>query len=111
MVRKFALITLMSLTCLMSTPNKAKAYVPITEIILGVQLASALVVAAEPLIKIAFKAAKKGSRRLAAYIQRKRARPPEVEEEELLLNSYHRGVMVRFKAEDLDEMYFAAPAA
>ena len=74
MFRKFALITLMSLTCLVSTPNKAKAYIPITEIILGVQLASALVVAAEPLIKIAFRAAKKGTKMLVAYIQNRRAR-------------------------------------
>ncbi len=103
----------MTLTFLVSTPNKAKAYIPITEIILGVQMASALIVAAEPLVKIAFKAAKKGKEKLVAYIQRKRAHSPKTEEEELLLKDHYQGFTVRIKIDDLDEHYFnmTAPAA
>ena len=77
MLKKFALTLMMSTALLINAPSKAKASLPVTEIIAGAQLASELFEAAEPMLKFGFKAFKKGSKKLAAYLHKKRKKHKE----------------------------------
>ncbi len=109
MFKKIALTTLVVTSLFIATPHKAKAYIPVAEIIIGVQLASALIVAAEPLIKIGFKAFKKGAQKFITYVRNKRAHR-QYEDLELVESPY-KGYALRLRKYEGDDLMFAAPAA
>ena len=72
MLKKLFLPIVLSIG-LLATPNKAKAYIPIAEIIVIIEAASAIAVAAKPLITMTYKAVKKGVKDVIHFVKRHRS--------------------------------------
>tara|TARA_R110002095_G_scaffold209584_1_gene196257 strand:+ start:2493 stop:2921 length:429 start_codon:yes stop_codon:yes gene_type:complete len=89
---KTLFLSLILSASLLATPNQAKAYVPIGEIIVGLQIATAVAVAAKPLVKMAYKTIKKGAKDIIHFVKRHRANHKQ-------------------KRDILDEESFAHPSA
>ncbi|NCP63005.1 MAG: hypothetical protein GW748_08105 [Alphaproteobacteria bacterium] len=105
MKKKFILPLVLS-TALLATPHKAKAYVPVAEIIVGIELATSIAIAAKPLVKMAYKAVKKGGKDFIRFIKNHRGHHKtkrEPLEEESLIPSYAPALVPM--QQDLDERF------
>ena len=101
MMKKIALMTLVSFTCLTATPHNAKASIPFTEISLGVEIAGEVLKIAEPLVKGAVKIVERGGKFLITYVQKKRAHARK--EEEFFIKMSYRGLSTPRKQENFEE--------
>ncbi|HBN22871.1 MAG TPA: hypothetical protein DD412_06515 [Holosporales bacterium] len=87
-MKKTVLLPLVLSTALLSVPNTAKA-LPISDIIGGIKVATHIAVTAKPLMKMIYKAVKKGGKDLVRFIKNHRGhhkakRRPVAEEENLI---------------------------
>jgi len=73
-MKKTLLLPLILSIALVINPNKAKAYVPVMEILIGIQVATAVAVAAAPYVKKLYKALKKKGKKFIAFIKKHRGK-------------------------------------
>ncbi|HBN22869.1 MAG TPA: hypothetical protein DD412_06505 [Holosporales bacterium] len=102
-MKKTLFLPLILSIALIISPNKAKAYVPVMEIIIGIQVATAVAVAAAPYVKKLYKALKKKGKKFIAFIKKHRGKNRQDVLEDEDLNRLSAPSVLAAANQDLEE--------